>query len=61
MSKLEITTNSKGVTSIRDTKTGQSEIVHLSGNIPSKTVNITAESSGMAAHLLFRTDAPEKS
>jgi len=59
MSKLEITTTSQGVTKIRDVTTGKSETIHLSGSHAARALNVSSESSAIAAYIFYRTDAAE--
>lgn len=59
MSKLEITTNSDGVARIRDIRTGKSEIVQLPKNSTKAKYQVECDSSGVAAHILYR-DTPAK-
>ncbi len=54
MSKIVVTTDSRGVTHIRDPRTGKSEVVQLSNSFAKKRFHVAGSSDGVAAHVLYR-------
>ncbi len=59
MSKLKIITTAQGATKILDLTTGKSEIIHLSGAHGARALNVSSQSSPIAAYIFYRTDAAE--
>ncbi len=52
MSKIEITTDSKGTARIYDPRTGKSEVIQLSKKTKKQSIRVDYDSSGVPAHML---------